>query len=69
MSCAKFSVKSARTNAGLTLQQAAISLGITVPTLISYEKHRVVPSIQRMKAMAELYNIPAANIDFLGFEA
>ena len=58
------SMRAARVNACLTLEEAAKELGITKNTLISYETGKVSPRIETAKRMAELYDIPMNDINF-----
>ena len=57
-------LKAARVNAGLTQQDAARQLGVTVQTLSNYEKYKRSPSILVAKKMAALYD---ATLDDLFF--
>ena len=58
------SMKAARVNAGLTLEEAAKALGINKNTLISYESGKVSPRVDTAKKMSELYGIPISGINF-----
>ena len=58
------SMKAARVNACLTLEEAAKELGIAKNTLISYENGKVSPRIETAKKMADLYAIPMGDINF-----
>ena len=61
----KITLKAARVNAGLTLEEAAKALGITKNTLISYEKYRTIPDMAMGTAMASLYGVSVDNLIFL----
>ena len=61
----KITLKAARVNANLTLENAAKALGITKNTLISYEKYRTIPDIRMGKAMAALYGKSVDDLIFL----
>ena len=61
----KITLKAARVNAGLTLEDAAKKLGITKNTLISYEKYRTIPDMVTGTAMALLYGTSVDNLIFL----
>lgn len=61
----KIKLKTARVDAGLTLEEAAKRLGITKNTLISYEKYRTIPDIRMGKAMAALYGKSVDDLIFL----
>ena len=61
----KITLKAARVNAELTLEDAAKALGITKNTLISYEKYRTIPDMAMGTAMASLYGTSVDNLIFL----
>ena len=61
----KITLKAARVNADLTLEDAAKGLGITKNTLISYEKYRTIPDMRVGKAMASLYGTSVDDLIFL----
>ena len=61
----KITLKAARVNADLTLEDAAKGLGITKNTLISYEKYRTIPDMRVGKAMASLYGTTVDDLIFL----
>lgn len=61
----KITLRAARVNAGLTLEDAAKGLGITKNTLINYEKYRTTPDMRVGKAMASLYGTSVDNLIFL----
>ena len=61
----KITLKAARVNADLTLEDAAKGLGITKNTLISYEKYRTIPDMRIGKAMASLYGTSVDDLIFL----
>lgn len=61
----KITLEAARVNAGLTLEDAAKTLGITKNTLISYEKYRTIPNMAIGMAMASLYGASVDNLIFL----
>ena len=58
------SMRAARVNACLTIEEAAKELGITKNTLINYETGKVSPRIETAKRMAEVYAIPMSDINF-----
>lgn len=60
----RISLVSARVNAGLTQEMAAKSLGVTVPTLIGWEKGIREPKISQARKISDLYKIPLDNIFF-----
>lgn len=55
-------MKAARTNAGLTQQQAAERLGVNKVTLINWEKGRYYPSILQWAQLCRLYEQPMDGI-------
>lgn len=61
----KITLKAARVNADLTLEDAARKLGITKNTLISYEKYRTIPDMEMGTAMASLYGASVDDLIFL----
>lgn len=61
----KITLKAARVNADLTLEDAAKELGITKNTLISYEKYRTIPDMAMGSAMASLYGASVDDLIFL----
>ena len=61
----KITLRAARVNANLTLEEAAKALGIAKNTLISYEKYRTIPDMAMGAAMASLYGTSVDNLIFL----
>ena len=61
----KITLKAARVNADITLEEAAKELGITKNTLISYEKYRTLPDMAMGAAMASLYGALVDDLIFL----
>jgi DNA-binding XRE family transcriptional regulator len=61
----QITLKAARVNADLTLEEAAKELGITKNTLISYEKYRTIPDMDTGMAMARLYGASVNDLIFL----
>lgn len=60
----RISIKAARVNAGMTLEEASNRLGITKDTLSRYERGSVPYSYQVLNKMLEVYNVPFENIKF-----
>ena len=58
----QISLKAARVNAGLTLEDVAKSMMKSKQTIINWEKGRSVPSVPDMEYMVKLYGIPQDNI-------
>lgn len=59
----KFKLRAARAQADLTLEEVEKAVGITKPTLISWEKGRTEPKRAQLNALAELYGVPVEYID------
>ena len=60
----KISLLAARVNANATQDEVCEKLGISKPTLISWEKGRTAPSIQQFRKLCELYKCPESIILF-----
>lgn len=65
MSEIKITLKAARVNAGLTLNEAAKLLGIARTTLVSWEKNPEKISALYQGKISDVYNIDTDNIIFL----
>lgn len=65
MSDFKITLKAARVNAGLTVKDAAKSIGIAASTLISWEKHPEKINALYQSKISEVYKISTDNIIFL----
>lgn len=61
----QISLKAARVNARLTQQEAAKSLGISVPTYIAWEKNPENISALKQRQLTELFRLPIDAINFL----
>ena len=61
----KFTLKAARTQAGLTQDYVAKILKKSKNTIVSYEKYRSIPDINTGKALAKLYGMSVDDIIFL----
>ena len=57
-------LKAARVNAGLTQADAASQLGVSVQTLVNYEKNRKSPTILTAKKIALLYGVSIEDLFF-----
>lgn len=64
MSNLKISLEAARVNAKLTQREAAEGVGVTVQTLINWEKGRTSPMIDKAIALCNLYGIDLDNLIF-----
>ena len=60
----ELSLKAARVNAGMSLEEAAKSLGCAKSTLISWEKGRTYPNVPNLKKIEEVYKVDIAFIKF-----
>lgn len=60
----RITLEAARVNAGMTQPQAAQALGISVATLLKWEKGTTSPTIEKAIALAGLYSIPLDAINF-----
>lgn len=58
-------LKAARTNKGLTQQEAANLLGISRNTLIAYEFGKRLPNVRKLKRIEDIYEINFKDIDFI----
>lgn len=65
MSELKISLRAARVNAELTLDEAARMLHTTKQTLINYEKGETSPTVDRLIEMCRLYGVKMESISFL----
>lgn len=61
----KISLKAARVNADLTLEEAAKKLEISTDTLIKWEREPGKMSVMNSEKISKLYNININNINFL----
>ena len=64
MEIVKFTLASARVNAGLSQKTAAEKLGISNKTLCKWEKYESYPGADMIPKICELYGIPYDQINF-----
>lgn len=64
MEFVKFTLASARVNAGLSQKKAAEELGISNKTLCSWENYSSYPGADMIPKICELYGIPYDQINF-----
>lgn len=64
MEIVKFTLASARVNAGLSQKKAAEELGISNKTLCSWENYVSYPGADMIPKICELYGIPYDQINF-----
>ena len=69
MSEFKISLKAARVNADLTLDEAAEALHTTRQTLINYEKGVTSPTVDKLIEICHLYGVRIESISFLPKES
>ena len=69
MSELKITLKAARVNANLTLDEAAERLHTTKQTLISYEKGATYPTVDKLIEICHLYGVRIESILFLPKES
>jgi len=60
----KITLKAARVNADLTIEEASQKIGISENTLINWEKNRTFPKPEQIKKICEVYNCPYSEIIF-----
>ncbi len=58
----RISLEAARVNAHMTQTEAAEKLGVTVQTILNWEKGRSEPSISQGRLIEQVYGIPIENI-------
>lgn len=61
----KITLRAARVNAGYTQGEAARLLGVSNRTLCQWESGRVMPKIDKIDKICELYKISYDNLIFL----
>lgn len=58
-------LKAARTNKGLSQEEAAKLIGVSESTLINYEKGRRFPDVPIIKKIEDVYGVEYREINFL----
>lgn len=58
-------LRAARVNVGLTQTQAAEKIGVTIATLLNWEKGVTFPNIKQIQKMCEIYGVSYDNLNFL----
>ena len=61
----KVTLKAARTNVGLTQQEAADKIGVTVDTMSNWERAKSFPNALQIRRIEEVYGVPYDNLIFL----
>lgn len=57
-------LKAARVNKGLTQEEAAQKLGVSVYTLFNYESGKTFPDVPLIKRIEEIYDVEYKDIFF-----
>lgn len=52
----EITLKAARVNANLTLEEVSKETGVSVPTLSKWENYRTFPTAMQLKTLCKLYN-------------
>lgn len=60
----RISLEAARVNAKMNQAQAAQALGVSVATIVKWEKGITFPSVDKAFELSSLYSIPVDNINF-----
>lgn len=60
----RISLKAARVNAGLTMDDVCSQLKITKTTIFNWENGNSVPDVDMAIKLSDLYRIPLENINF-----
>lgn len=60
----EMTLRAARINKGLNLDDAAVLIGINKFTLRNYERCKSFPNVPVIKEIEKVYGIPFADIDF-----
>ena len=58
------SLKAARINKNLTQREAALLIGVSVPTIANYEKGASFPDVPTIMKIEEVYGLPYSEINF-----
>lgn len=61
----KVTLKAARTNKGLSQEEAAKLIGISIDTLGNYERGLTFPDVPVLKKIEEIYEVEYKDIIFL----
>ena len=60
----RITMKAARINAGLTMDEACKALKVSKTTILNWEKGYSLPDADKAVALSELYKLPLENIIF-----
>lgn len=58
------SLKAARINKNLTQREAALLIGVSVATLVNYEKGASFPDVPVIMQIEKVYGLPYSEINF-----
>ena len=58
------SLKAARITRNLTQREAALLIGVSVPTIANYEKGASFPDVPIIKKIEKVYGVPYSEINF-----
>lgn len=64
----KLTLKQARNLAELTQSEASEKIGVSIYTLLNWEKGKTCPKVSMLDKIAEVYGIPKDMIVFVGDE-
>ena len=65
----RITLEAARVNRGLTQPSAAEKIGVSVQTLINWEKGRTVPTVDLALKLCEVYGVTMNDLIFLNSDA
>lgn len=65
----RITLEAARVNRGLTQPSAAKKVGVSVQTLINWEKGRTVPTVDFAQRLCEVYGVTMDDIIFFKSES
>lgn len=60
----KLTLKAARVNAGLTQAEAAKKIGVSLTTLVNYEKATSFPDVRTLKRIEDAYGVEYRDLQF-----
>jgi len=60
----RISLKAARVNAGLTMDDVCKAMNVSKATVLNWEKGYTLPGADKAVQLSELYNLPLENISF-----
>lgn len=60
----RMTLEAARVNAGFTQKQVGKAIGVSVTTIVLWEKGDRMPSVEKAIKLAELYKVPLECINF-----